>query len=86
MMSFLIMYPQAAFALAVILLLVIWVCLMHPRPFIIAAIFVVTIPVLPIIIVRCLAVWTVDLCDWLTVGRTWTIPTSAAVRWLGQKL
>ena len=79
-------YPQSMFALSLFLLIVVVLSIRSSTPFVMAAMTVCLLPVLPIIVVRCLAVWTIDLCDWLTVGRIWTIPSVAAARWFESRL
>jgi len=79
-------YPQSMFALSLFLLIVVVLSIRSSTPFVMAAMTVCLLPVLPIIVVRCLAVWTIDACDWLTVGRIWTIPSVAAARWFESRL
>jgi hypothetical protein len=85
-MTLLILYPQAAFTAALLALVIVVLSIRSPTPFIKCAMLICLLPVLPIIVVRCLAVWTIDLCDWLTVGRIWTIPSVAAARWFERRL
>lgn len=85
-MEILIFYPQIAFTLTMLALVIMVLSWRSPTPCIKAAMLLCLLPVLPIIIVRCLAVLTVDACDWLTVGRTWTVPSVAAARWFESKL
>ena len=79
-------YPQSMFALSTFVLIVVVLSIRSRTPFAIAAMTVCLLPVLPIIVIRCLAVWTIDACDWLTVGRMWTIPSVAAARWFESRL
>jgi len=79
-------YPQSMFALSLFLLIVVVLSIRSSTPFIMGAMLLCLLPVLPIIIIRCLAVFTIDLCDWLTVGRMWTIPSVAAARWFESRL
>ena len=79
-------YPQSMFALSLFLLIVVVLSIRSSTPFVMAAMTLCLLPVLPIIVVRCLAVFTIDACDWLTVGRVWTIPSVAAARWFESRL
>ena len=79
-------YPQSMFALSLFLLIVVVLSIRSSTPFVMAAMTLCLLPVLPIIVVRCLAVWTIDACDWMTVGRMWTIPSVAAARWFESRL
>lgn len=79
-------YPQSMFALSTFLLIVVVLSIRSRTPFIMGAMLLCLLPVMPIIVIRCLAVFTIDLCDWLTVGRMWTIPSTAAARWFESRL
>jgi hypothetical protein len=84
------MYPAFSFTLALMALVIVALCVRSPNPFIKAAMLLMLLPVLPIIAVRCLAVFTIDLCDWITVGsgngRMWCQPSVFAARWFESKL
>lgn len=84
--NILIYHPQLTFTLCMLTLVVITLSWRSPTPFIKAAMLTCLLPVLPIIVVRCLAFYIVELCDWLTIGRIWTIPSVAAARWFESKL
>ena len=86
MTNFLIYYPPFVFTFCMLALVIMVLSWRSPTPFIKGLMLLCLLPVLPIIVVRCLAVWIVDACDWLTVGRTWTIPSVAAARWFESKL
>lgn len=79
-------YPQIAFTFSMMGLVICILCWRSPTPLIKAAMLVCLFSVLPIVTVRCIAVFIVWGCDWLTVGRMWTIPSVAAVRWFESRL
>lgn len=65
-MNFLVMYPGTSLALSGAGLVLLAILSLAPRQRRVALALLVLAPISPLLVVRCLAVWTTELIDWIT--------------------
>lgn len=86
MLSFIVMYPAAAFTVAALMLVGIYYFVAcGARCFIITLMVIALAPIWPVLALRLLGVWLVAFCDWL-LHMGWAAPFAAAARVLESKL
>jgi len=82
-MTLLILHPELVFVAALL-----GVLMFYPPPkrlLIAISVAIIFLPFWPIMVLRLVAVWTVDLCDWLCRDRMLTRPLTRAANFLMTK-